>query len=88
MFHNPRQEPEQGIGACDRGVRGGGVLFSSNPRGTTEGGQGERYGDYMEFEVSISYVEQAGFRILDHYYRPEGRESSDQPWVAIVCRRN
>ena len=88
MFHIPSQELHQVLATCHRALRAGGVLFTSNPRGAAEGWQGERYSHYMEFEVSKSYLEQAGFSILDHYYRPEGKPRNEQPWLAIVCQRN
>jgi len=88
MFHVPSQELPQVLAACHRALRTGGVLFTSNPRGAAEGWQGERYGHYMEFEVSKTYLEQAGFNIYDHYYRPEGKPRNEQPWLAIVCQRD
>ena len=88
MFHVPSQELPLVLAACHQALRAGGVLFTSNPRGSAEGWQGDRYGHYMEFEVSKPYLEQAGFSILDHYYRPEGKPRNEQPWLAIVCQRN
>jgi len=88
MFHIPSQELPHVLAACHRALKPQGVLFTSNPRGDAEGWQGERYGHYMEFEQSQFYLEQAGFSILDHYYRPEGRPRHEQPWLAIVCQRN
>jgi len=88
MFHIPSQELPHVLAACHRALKPQGILFTSNPRGDAEGWQGERYGYYMEFEPSKFYLEQAGFSILDHYYRPEGRPRHEQPWLAIVCQRN
>ena len=68
-------------------LRKGGILFSSNPRGNAEGWQGQRYGHYMEFEVSDIYLKQSGFKIIDHYYRPSGKPRELQPWLAIVSQR-
>ncbi len=64
-----------------------GILFTSNPRGNEEGWQGQRYGHYLEFEPSKTYLNQAGFDILHHYYRPEGKPIEQQPWLAIVSHR-
>lgn len=87
LFHVPSQELPQVLSACYRALRSDGVLFTSNPRGNAEGWQGERYGHYMEIEKSQFYLEQAGFRLLHHYYRPEGQPRHLQPWLAIVCQR-
>lgn len=88
MFHIPSQALTHVLAACYRALKPQGILFTSNPRGDAEGWQGERYGHYMELEQSQRYLEQAGFSILDHYYRPEGKPRDEQPWLAIVCQRN
>ena len=87
MFHIPSQELPNVLTVCHRALKPKGILFTSNPRGNAEGWQGERYGHYMEFERSKLYLEQAGFRILDHYYRPQGKPKHEQPWLAIICQR-
>lgn len=86
LFHVPSQELPRVLKTCHRALRAGGILFMSNPRGDAEGWQGERYGHYMEFEESKVCLEQAGFSILDHYYRPEDKPRHFQPWLAIVCQ--
>jgi len=68
-------------------LRAGGVLFTSNPRGRAEGWNGERYGHYMELDVSTRYLQESGFHILNHYYRPQGLPVEQQPWLAIVSQR-
>jgi hypothetical protein len=66
----------------------GGVLFSSNPRGSNEEGwHGERYGAYHDLETWRRYLTAAGFLELDHYYRPTGMPLEQQPWLASVWRR-
>jgi hypothetical protein len=40
----------------------------------------------MELEVSKTYLEQSGFEIIHHFYRPVGKPIHEQPWLAIVCR--
>ncbi|MBQ0721486.1 MAG: class I SAM-dependent methyltransferase [Gammaproteobacteria bacterium] len=87
MFHVPGQELPRVLKACHRALRVGGILFMSNPRGNAEGWQGERYGHYMEFDDSKACLEQAGFTVLDHYYRPAGKPRQQQPWLAIVSQR-
>jgi hypothetical protein len=68
-------------------LRKDGILFSSNPRGNAEGWQGQRYGHFMEIEESELYLNQNGFKIIDHYYRPSGQPREQQPWLAIVSQR-
>ena len=87
MFHVPGQELPGVLKHCYQALRLGGVLFTSNPRGNAEGWQGQRYCHYMEFETNNAVLEQAGFTVLDHYYRPEGMPRDQQPWLAVVSRR-
>lgn len=87
LFHIPSQELPRILGELHRALRPGGILFSSNPRGDTEGWQGQRYGHYMELETSATYLKQSGFKIIHHYYRPRGEPRDKQPWLAIVSQR-
>ncbi len=87
LFHVPSLELSRVLKEIHSALRKGGILFSSNPRGRTEGWQGQRYGHYMEFEESQIYLKQNGFKILDHYYRPSGKPRELQPWLAIVSQR-
>ena len=87
LFHIPSQELPRILGELRRALRPGGILFSSNPRGNAEGWQEQRYGHYMEFETNEAYLKQAGFKIIDHYYRPRGLPRDQQPWLAIVSQR-
>ena len=87
LFHVPSIELSRVLKEIHSALRKGGILFSSNPRGSAEGWQGQRYGHYMEFEESQIYLKQNGFKILDHYYRPSGKPRELQPWLAIVSQR-
>jgi len=87
LFHVPGQELPRVLGQLWTALRPGGILFSSNPRGSQEGWSGQRYGNFMEFEVSKARLEAAGFAVLDHYYRPEGMPRESQPWLAIVSEK-
>jgi len=87
LFHVPSQELPTVLSQCHRALRIGGILFMSNPRGDAEGWQGNRYGNYRQLDVYETLLEQAGFTLLDHYYRPAGQPRDQQPWLAIISRR-
>ena len=87
LFHVPAQELPRVLQELHAALRSGGILFSSNPRGDTEGWSGGRYGHFMEFEVTSAYLEAAGFAVLEHYYRPVGLPRAQQPWLAIVSQK-
>jgi SAM-dependent methyltransferase len=88
LFHVPSQELPRVLRELRDALRPGGVLFASNPRGADkEGWSGERYGAYYEHDTWRSFVEAAGFRELEHYYRPPGRPRDEQPWLATVYEK-
>ena len=87
LFHVPAQELPRVLAELRDALRDGGILSTSNPRGSAEGWSGQRYGHYMELEVSQRYLQEAGFDILEHYYRPAGKPRSAQPWLAIVSKK-
>jgi len=88
LFHVPAQEFRRVLQELHAALRPGGILFSSSPRGSSEGWSGQRYGHYIEFEASKVYLEAAGFTVLDHYYRPSGVPRAAQPWLAIVSQKS
>jgi SAM-dependent methyltransferase len=87
LFHVPSEMLPQVLLQLHAALREGGVLFSSNPRGSGEGWSGKRYGHYIELEQSREYWQQAGFEIVEFYYRPEGLPLHQQPWLAMVSRK-
>jgi SAM-dependent methyltransferase len=87
LFHVPKAKLADVLKTIYASLAPNGILFMSNPRGQGELWQGQRYGHYMELETCESYIEQAGFKVLHHYYRPEGLPRDKQPWLAIVCQR-
>ncbi len=87
LFHVPSGELPRVLSELHAALRSGGILFTSNPRGNTEGWSGERYGHWMEFDTSCHYLEQAGFSVINHYYRPHGLPCEQQPWLAIVSQK-
>ncbi|HQQ63303.1 MAG TPA: class I SAM-dependent methyltransferase [Pseudomonadales bacterium] len=88
LFHVPSADLPRVLNELHATLRHNGVLFMSNPRGNAEGWSGDRYGHYMEFETARAFLQQAGFSVVDHYYRPPGKPRDQQPWLAIVSRKS
>lgn len=88
LFHIPSQELPRVLRELYSALRPKGILFSSNPRGNSEGWSGQRYGHFSELEESQTNLEAAGFKVLEHYYRPTGAPRTEQPWLAIVSQRD
>lgn len=87
LFHVPGKELPRVLRELHTALKTDGILFTSNPRGDGEGWNGPRYGHYMQIEASQKFLQQAGFEVLDHYYRPAGKPLAEQPWLAIVSRK-
>jgi SAM-dependent methyltransferase len=88
LFHIPTDELPRVLSELFGCLRPGGVLFASNPRGeNVEGWNSGRYGAYHDFEQWRTFVLEAGFEEIRHYYRPEGLPREQQPWLASLWRR-
>ncbi len=88
LFHVPSQELPRMLCQLHECLKLDGVLFSSNPRGDNqEGLSGDRHGCFFDLDTWRAFVTAAGFRELDHYYRPRGLPRHRQPWLATVWRR-
>jgi SAM-dependent methyltransferase len=88
LFHVPSVALPGVLDKLYAGVKPGGVLFSSNPRGhNEEGWNGQRYGSYYDYETWERFMTAAGFVPLHHYYRPPGLPREQQPWLASVWRK-
>lgn len=88
LFHVPSVELPRVLRELHAALRPRGVLFASNPHGRNdEGWNAGRYGAYHDPATWIRYVTDAGFELLDHYYRPAGLPRERQPWLATVWRR-
>jgi SAM-dependent methyltransferase len=87
LFHVPSQELPRILLELRATLKPRGVLFSSNPRGhNEEGWSNGRYGVYHDLEAWRSFLTNAGFTELTHYYRPAGLPREQQPWLASVWR--
>jgi SAM-dependent methyltransferase len=87
LFHVPSQELPRILLELRATLKPRGVLFSSNPRGhNEEGWNNGRYGVYHDLEAWRSFLKDAGFTELTHYYRPAGLPREQQPWLASVWR--
>ena len=88
LFHVPSQELPRVLRQLHATLKPGGVLFSSNPRGSNEEGWNRgRYGAYHDLEAWRRYLSAAGFVELAHYYRPAELPREKQPWLASLWRR-
>jgi SAM-dependent methyltransferase len=90
LFHVPRACLPAVLHQLRDAIRPGGVLFCSNPRAferDMEGWHGERYGSYLTIESWTRIVSAAGFKIERTFLRPSGNPPSQQPWLAMTCRK-
>lgn len=88
LFHIPTQELPRVLLELHASLKPGGVLFSSNPRGQNQEGWNQgRYGAYHDLPAWQALLHAAGFKELEHFYRPQGLPRAQQPWLASVWRR-
>ena len=87
MFHVPSDNLDKVLSDLHQALRPDGILFTSNPRGNEEGWSSPtRYGNFMQFDESLQYLERAGFDLVDHYFRPPNLPREEQKWLAMVSR--
>jgi len=88
LFHIPSRELPRVFGQFHTTLKRGGVLFSSNPRGSNEEGWfNGRYCAYHDLAQWRRFLTGAGFEEIEHYYRPAGLPREQQPWLASVWRK-
>lgn len=92
LLHVPRDQMVRVLRDVWRSLVVEGALMMSMGRGDWEGytarETGYRYVVAWEYETLAPCVEQAGFEIVDHYYRPPGLPLQQQSWVVIVARKS
>ena len=88
LFHVPKIHLSHVLNTLYSSLQTNDILFSSNPRGSREYFDGKRYGNYMEFTEYKDYLEKAHFTVVDHYYRPTGWPREEQPWLAVVAKKD
>lgn len=88
LFHVPSRVLPDVLDALWATLKSGGVLFSSNPRGRNEEGWADgRYACFHDRATWQRLVGDAGFTLVDHYFRPAGKPRHQQPWLATVWRK-
>jgi SAM-dependent methyltransferase len=88
LFHVPRQELPRVLRQIYETLKPGGVLFSSISRGENEEGWSRgRYSAHYNLNTWRSFLSDAGYVELDHYYRPAGLPREQQPWLASTWRK-
>lgn len=87
LFHVPKEHLQQVLDRLYEALRENGILFMSNPRGCSEEWLGDRYGHYMELDVTSLFLNRAGFVVLNHYYRPSNAPLHEQRWLAVVSQK-
>jgi SAM-dependent methyltransferase len=89
LLHVPRLEMVRVLGDLRQSLVPQGAIVMSMCRGDEEGYSlrptGCRYIAGWEYETLAPCVEQAGFTILHHYYRPPGVPFEAQSWLVIVA---
>ena len=96
LFHVPSTALPMVLEGLHRALRPGGVLFSSNAHGFGEDREGWTDGRtpgnsswvcWMSEASWTSTMQDAGFELLDLYYRPPGKPREQQPFLATVWRK-
>jgi SAM-dependent methyltransferase len=88
LFHVPTAVLPRVLAELRATLKPRGVLFASNPHGHDEEGWNRgRYGAFHHPRTWSRYVTDAGFGLLDQYYRPAGLPRERQPWLATVWRK-
>jgi len=89
LFHVPQSALDRVLLELHQTLAAEGVLLVSNPRGENQARwNGDRYGVYHTKDAWVERVAGAGFELLEHYYRPQGKPRHQQPWLVTVWRKS
>lgn len=89
LFHVPTSELPRVLAELHAALKPRGVLFASNPHGNdVEGWNRGRYGAYHAPATWSRFVTDAGFELIEEYFRPAGLPRAEQPWLATVWRKS
>jgi SAM-dependent methyltransferase len=92
LIHVPQSEMLRVLKDLWRSLVPKGAIAMSLARGAGEGYAdrltGQRYTSFWEYATITPLIEQAGFTIAHHYYRPPGLPQEMQSWIAIVAHRS
>ncbi|MEG4292691.1 methyltransferase domain-containing protein [Microcoleus sp. C2C3] len=91
LIHVPSDEMVKVLQDLHKALVVSGAIVMSMCRGNWEGYDerptGKRYTAGWEYHTLAPCLEQAGFAIVDRYYRPPGLPREAQSWVVIVGRK-
>lgn len=96
LFHLPSAALPAALAALRRTLKPQGVLFVSNAHGFGEDREGWTSGRTPETRSYVCWLseatwtatcKEAGFELLESFYRPPGRPREQQPFLATVWRR-
>jgi SAM-dependent methyltransferase len=92
LLHVPRADMVRVLQDLQRSLIPNGAIVMSMVRGDSEGftprSTGYRYVVGWEYDTLAPCVEQAGLKILRHYYRPPGLPCEAQAWLVIVAHKH
>lgn len=88
LFHIPNKLLPKVLSDLWACLKPNGILFSSNPRGNNEEiWYGDRFGSHHDLVAWRSFMTNAQFTEIEHYYRPSGLPIEQQPWLASVWKK-
>jgi ubiquinone/menaquinone biosynthesis C-methylase UbiE len=91
LIHVPQREMVRVLTDLWRSLKPQGALVMSMVRGEGEGfvprPTGYRYTAGWEYDTLAPCLEQAGFVLVEHYYRPPGLPLAQQSWLVLVARK-
>nr|WP_255699151.1 class I SAM-dependent methyltransferase [Tychonema sp. BBK16] len=91
LIHVPRDKMIKVLKDLHKALVVNGAIVMSMCRGDWEGYDerptGKRYTTGWEYDTLAPELEQAGFEIVNHYYRPPGLPREAQSWVVMVGKK-